>query len=74
MKLISCNLFNSWHTLQNEGLAELSDREIDPPVSIGKIPPGHYSLDRLANEIKDIFKTYGYQLATETITHFGLAC
>jgi len=54
--------------------AELGDQERDPPVSIGKIPPGHYSLDHFANEIKDIFKTYGYQLATETITPFGLAC
>ena len=72
IKLISCSLYNSWDTLKKEGSAELGTVEKDTSVSIGKIPPGHYSLESLANEIKDIFKTYNYRLTTETNTLFGL--
>jgi len=72
IKLISCSLYNSWHTLKTEGSGELGDRERDQSVSIGKIPPGHYSLDRFADEIKDIFKSHKYNLATETNTPLRL--
>jgi len=72
IKLISCSLYNSWDTLKKEGSAELGTVEKDKFVSISKIPPGHYSLERFANEIKDIFKTYNYPLTTETKTPFGL--
>ena len=72
IKLISCSLYNSWDTLKKEGSAELGTVEKDTTVSIGKIPPGHYSLESFANEIKDIFKTYKYTLTTETNTPFGL--
>jgi len=51
IKLISCSLYNSWDTLKKEGSAELGTVEKDTSVSIGKIPPGHYSLERLASEI-----------------------
>ena len=72
IKLISCSLYNSWDTLKKEGSADLGDIESGQGVSVGKIPPGHYSLERFANEIKDIFKTYNYRLATETNTPRGL--
>jgi len=65
-------LYNSWDTLKKEGSADLGDIESGQGVSVGKIPPGHYSLERFANEIKDIFKTYNYRLATETNTPRGL--
>ena len=71
MKLISCSLFNSWDALKKEGSSELCKKGKDT-VFVGKIPPGHYSLDRFANEIKKIFKTYDYPLTTETNTPFGL--
>ena len=72
IKLISCSLYNSWDTLKKEGSADLGDIGSGQGASIGKIPPGHYSLEHFANEIKDIFKTYNYKLATETNTPFGL--
>ena len=50
IKLISCSLFNSWYTLKNKGSAALGDEQKDPPLSIAKIPPGHYTLDTLAKK------------------------
>ena len=71
MKLISCSLYNSWDTLKNEGSAVLGDEKKDPSVSVGRIPTGHYNLESMANEIKSIFQTYRYDLATKINTPFG---
>jgi len=80
MKLISCSLFNSWDTLKKEGSATLGDKDKDIALSISKIMPGHYSLERMAKEIKGLLDKYGYKhLETEinqpvgqlVIRHFG---
>ena len=71
MKLISCSLYNFWNTLKREGSAELGDEKRDPSVSVGRIPAGHYNLESMANEIKSIFQTYRYDLATKINTPFG---
>ena len=47
MKLISCSLFNSWDTLKKEGSATLGDKDKDKALSISKLLPGHYSLERI---------------------------
>ena len=70
MKLISCSLYNSWDTLKREGSAELGFKK-DPSVSVGKIPAGHYNLESMAEEIKNIFVSYNYVLATKTNTPLG---
>jgi len=65
MKLISCSLFNSWDTLKKEGSATLGDKDKDITLSISKIMPGHYSLERMAKEI-GLFDKYKYkELQTE---------
>jgi len=51
MKLISCNLFNSWDTLKKEGSATLGDKGKDKALSVSKLLPGHYSLERMAKEM-----------------------
>ena len=56
MKLISCSLYNSWDTLKNEGSAVLGDEKRDPPVSVGRIPTGHYNLESMAEAIKKHFR------------------
>jgi len=61
MKLISCSLYNSWDTLKREGSATLGVKDKDKAVSVGKIKPGHYSLERLAKEINDLFEKYQYK-------------
>ena len=61
MKLISCSLFNTWDTLKKEGSATLGDKDKDRALSISKILPGHYSLERLAKEIDGLFDKYGYK-------------
>ena len=66
IKLISCSLFNSWHTLKNEGSATLGDKEKDESLSISKLPPGHYNLENLPKEIDGLFEKYNYKkLETE---------
>ena len=70
MKLISCNLYNSWDNLKREGSAVLGDEKRDPSVSVGRIPAGHYSLESMAKEIKSLFQRYKYDLATKINTPF----
>ena len=71
IKLISCSLYNSWHNLKKEGSSVLGDEKKDPSVSVGKINPGHYSLESMAQEIANIFKPYIGKLNTKTNTPFS---
>ena len=61
MKLISCSLYNSWHTLKREGSAVLGDEKKDPSVSVTKIPPGHYNLEDVKKVIDGLFQKYQYR-------------
>ena len=73
MKLISCNLYNSWHNLKREGGAALGDEKNDPSVSVEKIPPGHYNLEAMAKVIDVLFEKRGYRkLETEMNTSTGI--
>ena len=59
----------SWHTLKREGSAVLSDEKKDPPLSVSKIPPGHYNLEGVAKVIDGLFEKYQYrQLETKINT------
>ena len=71
MKLISCSLYNSWYTLKREGSAVLGDAKKDASVSVGRLNPGHYNLKRMAEEMKNIFKIYNYNLDTEINAPLG---
>ena len=72
MRFVSCSLFNSWNTLQNEGEASLRDEKKDVSVSVSKIHPGHYDLESLAKEITNLFSQYNYNgLQTEANTPLG---
>ena len=72
MKLISCSLYNSWHTLKIEGSAVLGDEKKDPSVSASKIPPGHYNLKAVAKVIDGLFEKYQYR-QIETVINTPLA-
>ena len=72
MKLISCSLYNSWHTLKREGSAVLGDEKKDPSVSVSKIPPGHYNLQAVAKVIDGLFEKYQYR-QIETVINTPLA-
>ena len=71
MKLISCSLYNSWHTLKKEGA--LSIIENDKEKS-SKVPPGHYTLEALAETIKgfsdkirvDVYSPLGPLIITDS--------
>ena len=71
MKLISCSLYNSWHTLKREGSAVLGDEKKDPSVSVSKIPPGHYNLEDMAKIIEGLFEKYQYHQLKTKITPPG---
>ena len=47
--------------MKREGSATLGNKDKDKAVSVGKIKPGHYSLERLAKEINDLFEKYQYK-------------
>jgi len=64
MKLISCSMYNSWDTLKREGSATLGDKGKDIALSVGKLLPGHYSLERIEREIDNLFAKYNYKLET----------
>ena len=40
-------------------------------MSVGRIPAGHYNLESMEKEIKNIFETYKYVLGTKLNTPFG---
>ena len=64
VKRISCSLFNSWDTLKKEGSATLGDKDKDKALSVSKLLPQHYSLERMAKEMEGLFGKYNYKLET----------
>ena len=69
MKLISCSLYNSWDTLKNEGTFSIINQ--DESVLVSKLPPGHYTLEAMAEALKESVKKYKYEISTETYSPFG---
>ena len=53
MKLISCSLYNSWDTLRKQSIAIMGEET--KPIETSTIPPGHYTLENLAELIDDMF-------------------
>ena len=53
MKLISCSLYNSWDTLRKQSIAIMGEET--KPVETSTIPPGHYTLENLAELIDGMF-------------------
>ena len=64
MKLISCSLYITRFTLKNEGT--LSIVESDESLKVSKIPPGHYTLETMAEQMEEALKKYYYELNVET--------
>ena len=71
IRLLSYSLYNSWHDLKHEDSGELGAKE-SKAKQVSKIPPGHYTLEILAENIKDLFVKYNYdKIKTETHKPFG---
>ena len=68
MKLISCSLYNSWDTLKNEGTFSIIQQ--DKSISVSKLPPGHYTLEAIAEALRETVKKYIYEISTETYSPF----
>ena len=69
MKLISCSLYNSWDTLENEGTFSIIQQ--DKSIKVSKIPPGHYTLDAMAKQLEESFKKYTYEISAEPYSPTG---
>ena len=69
MKLISCSLYNSWDMLKNEGTFSII--QPDKSLLVSKIPPGHYTLEAIAEALRETVKKYAYEVITETYSPFG---
>ena len=50
--------------MKKEGSATLGDKDKDKALSVSKLLPGHYSLERIAKEIDGLFGKYNYKLET----------
>ena len=61
IKLISCSLYNSRDTLKKEGSVSLGNIDTLKGVSVVKIPPGHYTLESLAQKMDGMFTPHGYE-------------
>ena len=67
MKLISCSLYNSWDTLKKQSTAIMG--ELTNPTETSTIPPGHYTLENLAELIDGMFpSSFVTHLKTKTNT------
>ena len=69
MRLISCSLYNSWDTLKKEGTFSILQE--DGSYSVAKIPPGHYSLQKIATALQQVLNKYGYDVDTEIHSQYG---
>ena len=74
MKLISCSLYNFWDTLKKEGALSIIE---DDKEKHSKVPPGHYTLEAVAETIKkisdkirvDVYSPLGPLIITELTKH-----
>ena len=49
MKLLSCSLYNSWDTLENESIFSIvEDKKLEIRIKKVNILQGHYTLENLA--------------------------
>ena len=56
MKLISRSLYNSWDTLKKQSIAIMGEET--KPAETSTIPPGHYTLENLAELIDGMFPNF----------------
>ena len=55
--------------MKNEGT--LSIIQQDKSLSVSKLPPGHYTLEAIAEGLEETVKKYTYKISTKTYSPFG---
>ena len=55
IKLLSCSLYNSWYNLKREGSISIHESK-DVTRILGKIYPGHYTIESLGKAINHLFE------------------
>ena len=66
IRLASCSLYNSWHTLKKRGalsykVGNITDKEL--------IRPGHYNEDGIVKMLQKAFSNHPLSISTHTLTH-----
>ena len=56
MRLLSCTLYNSWFNLKKRGDMTWFTTGPNKEGTVLTIPPGHYTVDKIANWIRHIFR------------------
>ena len=56
MKITSCSLYNSWDTLKKQSIAIMGEET--KAIETSTIPPGHYTLENLAELINEVFPSF----------------
>lgn len=66
IKLLNCSLYNSWYNLKEEGKVYVYDKKGVPDS--GTILSGHYTIETISEEIKDVLieKSVTIQIKTNT--------
>ena len=66
IRLVSCSLYNSWHTLKKRGaishkVGNITEKEL--------IRPGHYNEDGIVKMLQNAFSNHPLSISTHTPTH-----
>ena len=70
IRLLGCSLYNSRLNLKKRGeIAWFTDDKKEATVMI--LPPGHHNLNKMAKELKHVFKKEEDKLQTEINTPVG---
>ena len=56
MRLISCSFYNSWFNLKKRGEMTWFTTGLNKEGTVLTIPPGHYTINKMADWIKHVFK------------------
>ena len=63
MKVVSCSLYNSWHTLKKHGTVTVPHKDHEADVT--SFPTGHYTLESLEKHMKRVI-TFDHNQPFET--------
>ena len=64
IRLLLCSLYNSWRNLKRRGEISSSNGP-NKELTVRVLPPGHYTLESMAQELQNVFADQRVKLETE---------
>ena len=71
IRLLSASIYNSWNNLKNKADISLLDPASKKKTTVRSLPPGHYTFDKMAKEIQNVFAAQKVDLQTEINNPLG---